>query len=514
MSWDKELKEILQKKEFALQQGGGKNVERQHAKGLLTIRERITSILDNNTFDEIGPGAGGAKRDKNGNMIEFNPANFVLGFGKINGRDCVIGGEDFTMQGGSPTESGLRKSIYIEDLALQNLVPLVRLHQGGGGSVTGASGSSQISTTPVYNPPRFMTVAKTLQAIPVATAALGAVAGLPAARLVASHFSIMTKNNSQVLIAGPKVVERALGRSVTKEDMGGAHIHTRNGVVDNIAEDETDALEQIKLFLSYLPNNAWELPPHASTSDPFDRRDNFLADLVPRDRRKIYDMRKIIHSVTDKDSTFEIAKDFAKGQIICLARINGYPIGIFANDCKYNAGSMTANGSQKVKRFIETCETFNLPIITFVDEPGFMIGPEAEKAATIRHGTDLVLKSANCKLPWASIIVRKSFGVAAVAHYGPNAFVLAWPSAEMGAVPVEGGVAVAFSREIEAHPNPEQRRKELEAEMSHRYSSIPRAEALAVHDLIDPRDTRPMLSRWVERAYKALPNIVAKKNRI
>tara|TARA_B100001287_G_scaffold178922_1_gene150859 strand:- start:471 stop:902 length:432 start_codon:yes stop_codon:yes gene_type:complete len=143
-----------------------------------------------------------------------------------------------------------------------------------------------------------------------------------------------------------------------------------------------------------------------------------------------------------------------------------------------------------------------------------MIGPEAEKAATIRHGTDLVLKSANCKLPWASIIVRKSFGVAAVAHYGPNAFVLAWPSAEMGAVPVEGGVAVAFSREIEAHPNPEQRRKELEAEMSHRYSSVPRAEALAVHDLIDPRDTRPMLSRWVARAYKALPNIVAKKNRI
>jgi len=175
---------------------------------------------------------------------------------------------------------------------------------------------------------------------------------------------------------------------------------------------------------------------------------------------------------------------------------------------------MTANGSQKVKRFIETCETFNLPIITFVDEPGFMIGPEAEKAATIRHGTDLVLKSANCKLPWASIIVRKSFGVAAVAHYGPNAFVLAWPSAEMGAVPVEGGVAVAFSREIEAHPNPEQRRKELEAEMSHRYSSVPRGEALSVHDLIDPRDTRPMLSRWIERAYRALPNIVAKKNRI
>ena len=250
MSWDKEINEILKKKEFALQQGGKDNVERQHSKGLLTIRERITLILDDNTFEEIGPGAGGAERDKNGGLIKFNPANFVLGFGKINGRDCVIGGEDFTVKGGSPTEAGLRKSIYIEDLAIQNLVPLVRLHQGGGGSVTGASGNTQVSTSPVYNPPRFKTVAQTLQAIPVATAALGAVAGLPAARLVASHFSIMTKNNSQVLIAGPKVVERALGQNVTKEDMGGAHIHTRNGVVDNIAEDETDALAQIKIFLS------------------------------------------------------------------------------------------------------------------------------------------------------------------------------------------------------------------------------------------------------------------------
>ena len=512
MSWNKELSEILQKKESALQQGGEENVRKQHAKGLLTIRERIALILDDSTFDEIGVGAGGSERDKNGNLIRFHPANFVLGFGKINGRDCVIGGEDFTVKGGSPTEAGLRKSIYIEDLALQNLVPLVRLHQGGGGSVTGASGNSTISTTPVYNPPRFRSIARTIKTIPVATAALGAVAGLPAARLVASHFSIMTKTNSQILIAGPKVVERALGKTVTKEDMGGAHIHTRNGVVDNIAEDERDALEQIKLFLSYLPNNTWELPPRVSTSDIVDRRDDFLASVVPHDRRKIYDMRKIIHSVADSGSTFEMAKDFARGQIVCFARLNGYPIGIFANDCRYNAGSMTAEGSQKVKRFIETCETFNLPIISFVDEPGFMIGPEAEKAATIRYGTDLVLKTADCKVPWASIIVRKSFGVAAVAHYGPNAFVLAWPSAEMGAVPVEGGVAVAFSREIESHPEPEKRRAELETEMSHRYSSVPRAESLAIHDIIDPRATRPVLSRWIERAYATLPGIIARKN--
>ena len=514
MSWNEEINEILLKRTRALDQGGQENIKRQHARGLLTIRERINILLDDDSFKEIGPISGGAERESDGSLKSFSPANFILGFGKINGDRCVIGGEDFTVRGGSPNEAGLRKSVYTEDLALQHLIPLIRLHQGGGGSVTGSGNGSKVIGSPVFSTPRFKSVARTMWSIPVATAALGAVAGLPAARLVASHFSVMTKENSQVLVAGPKVVERALKENITKEDMGGAHIHTRNGVVDNTAEDEYDAFEQIKRFMSYMPKNAWSTAIPTIRNDPANRKEDILSTIIPKDRRKIYDMRRIISLVVDQGSVFEVTKDYGKGQITCFARLNGHAVGIFANDCRHYAGSMTADGSQKVQRFIKTCETFNLPIVTFIDEPGFMIGLEAEKAGTIRYGTGLVLTVAECKVPWASIIVRKSFGVAAVAHYGPDAYVLAWPSAEMGAVPVEGGVAVAFAREIESHPNPEHRRQELEASMADRYSAVPRAESLSIHDLIDPQETRPALCDWIDIAIETIPDIIARKERL
>jgi len=285
-------------------------------------------------------------------------------------------------------------------------------------------------------------------------------------------------------------------------------------VVDNIAEDEHDAFEQIKRFMSYMPKNAWSTVTPCICSDPSNRKEDILSTIIPKDRRKIYDMRKIISLVVDQGSIFEVTKNYGKGQITCFARLNGHAVGIFANDCRYYAGSMTAGGSQKVQRFIKTCETFNLPIVSFVDEPGFMIGLEAEKAGTIRYGTGLVLTVAECKVPWASVIVRKSFGVAAVAHYGPDAYVLAWPSAEMGAVPVEGGVAVAFAREIENHPDPEYRRRELEASMAGRYSAIPRAESLSIHDLIDPKETRPALCDWIDIAIETIPDIIGRKGRL
>jgi acetyl-CoA carboxylase carboxyltransferase component len=312
MSWDDEINEILLKRKLALEQGGLENIERQHAKGLLTIRERVSVMLDEGSFREIGPTSGGVERNEDGSLKSFSPANFILGFGKIKGKRCIIGGEDFTVRGGSPNEAGLRKSIYTEDLALQHLIPLIRLHQGGGGSVTGSGATSKVIGSPVFNAPRFRSVARTMWSIPVATAALGAVAGLPAARLVASHFSVMTKENSQVLVAGPKVVERALKENITKEAMGGAHIHTRNGVVDNIAENEHDAFEQIEKFISYMPQNAWCAPTQENCDDPASRKADVLSQIVPADRRKIYDMRKIISLVVDKDSVFEVTKNFGR----------------------------------------------------------------------------------------------------------------------------------------------------------------------------------------------------------
>jgi acetyl-CoA carboxylase carboxyltransferase component len=495
MTWEKEIEEIRKKRALAKELGGADGVARQHAQGRQTVRERIGGLLDAGSFEEIGEGAGAAERDEDGNLTSFAPANFVLGFGMIDGRRCIVGGEDFTLRGGSPNEAGLRKSVYTEELACRYRVPLIRVHEGAGGSVTGPGSKS--AGNPVFAAPRFRSVARALASVPVVTAALGPVAGLPASRFVASHFSVMAKKTAQVLVAGPAVVERALREKVTKEELGGPEIHTRNGVADNLAEDDADAFAQMRQFLSYLPQNVWELAPVVATGDDPDRADDALAQIIPRDRRKIFDMRKLIAHVVDKNSFFEMTAGYGRGQITGFARLDGQPVGVIGNDCRYYAGSMSADGALKVRRFVEKCEVFHLPIVSFVDEPGFMIGSEAERAGTIRYGTAAVLAVADCSAPWASVIVRKSFGVAAAAHYGPDAYVLAWPSAEIGALPVEGGVAVAFRREIEAAPDPDARRRELEEKLAQRQSPAARAESLSMHELIDPRETRPRLCRWI-----------------
>ncbi|WP_158966638.1 acyl-CoA carboxylase subunit beta [Chachezhania sediminis] len=497
MSWREEADRIRARREAATAQGGPEGVEKQHQKGRLTIRERIDAVLDPGSFDEVGRTAGDAEVGANEELLSFDPANFVLGFGTVGGRPVVVGGEDFTLRGGSPTLAGLRKSVYAESLALESRIPLIRLHEGSGGSV----GTPKRPTPPsaVFDAPRFRSVAETLAAVPVASAALGAVAGLPAARLVSSHFSVMSKSTAQILVAGPAVVQRAMGENLSKEDLGGAQVHAKNGTVDNAAEDEAGCFADIRTFLGYLPSNVWELPPVQPCDDPLDRADDALVDIVPRERRRAFDMRRLIGHVVDQGSFFEMGRGYGRSQITGLARLDGRPVGLWANDGRFLAGSMTADGAQKARRFLELCETFHLPVVSLIDEPGFWIGSQAEKEATIRHGSNVVLTAAMMSVPWASVMIRRSFGVAQAAHYGPGGYVLAWPSAETGPLPVEGGVAIAYRREIEAAPDPEARRRELEEQMAAKQSPFPRAEAFAIHDLIDPRETRPMLCRWLAR---------------
>tara|TARA_R110000824_G_scaffold390760_2_gene587491 strand:- start:178531 stop:180087 length:1557 start_codon:yes stop_codon:yes gene_type:complete len=499
MSWEKETDEIRQRRQWAQQQGGADAVKRQHDKGRLTIRERISRLTDENSFRELGQGAGVPHFDEDGNLVDFEPGNYILGFATVNGRRIAVGGEDFTLKGGSPNPAGLRKSIYAEDLALQYKMPLVRLHEGGGGSVAGSGGkkSARPLGDPVFSTPRFLSVAKTLGEVPVVTGAMGPVAGLPAARLVASHFSVMV-DTAQVLIAGPKVVERALGETLTKEELGGADVHAKSGVIDNVATSEDDALAQITRFLSYVPDNVWHLPPRIETGDKPDRMDESLLSIVPKDRRKPFQMRKIIKAVMDQDSFFEMTKKFGPSLITGLARLNGHAVGVIANDCMFYAGAMTADAAQKLRRFSDFCNTFHLPVISFVDEPGFMIGSASEKSATIRHGTAAIAAVMQSRVPWASVIVHKVFGVAGAAHFGPGGFVMSWPSAVTGALPVEGGVAVAFAREIAAAPDPDALRKELEEKLAAGQSPFPRAEGFSVHELIDPRETRPRLCDWLD----------------
>ncbi|MAI80604.1 MAG: propionyl-CoA carboxylase [Deltaproteobacteria bacterium] len=518
MSWETEVQGIQARQKAAQELGGEEAIQRQHGHGRLTIRERIDELSDSQSFREEGPMAGYGELDEEGALIKFTPGNYILGTAHIDGRPCVVGGEDFTQRGGSPTPAGLRKSVYAEDLSLRYRLPLIRFLEGGGGSVVGTGGKgnrpSQPMGDPVFSRSRFKSIADVLQNVPVVSAAMGAVAGLPAARLAASHFSIMVRGQSQVLVAGPAVVERATGEKLTKEELGGAAVHLKSGVVDNAVETEAELMQEVRRFLSYLPRNTREMPPRAEdVNDDPQRADEFLIDVIPRERRKVYKMRKIIEAVVDQGSFFEMTRYYGRSQITGLARLNGWPVGIWANDPHFYAGSMTADGAQKARRFIQFCDTFHLPIIALVDEPGFMIGSASEKAATIRYGVDTICATVNSCVPWASVIVRKTFGVAAAAHFGPQAEVYAWPSAEAGTLPLEGGVAVAFRKEIEAAPDPEAKRREIEEKLASRRNPYARAEAFGIHDLIDPRQTRSTLCEWLELARPVLEENVLGQRR-
>jgi acetyl-CoA carboxylase carboxyltransferase component len=499
MSWKDEVEEIEVRRRRAQELGGSEAVDKHHALGRLTVRERIDALLDEESFREFGATAGHAEVDGAGNTVSFGPSNLVGGTGRIADRPVVVGGDDFTVRGGAYTPASLKKSQYAESLAIRRRVPLVRLLEGGGASISGGYGRRGQSGYDLTQPPPMNLLAmEALAKIPVACAAMGPCAGFPAARLAASHFSVMTRDTAVVLTGGPALVERATGKKLTKEELGGWKVHLKSGVVNNVAEDEADALAQVRAFLSYLPANAWEVPSIIECEDPTYREEQDLLSIIPRERRKAYKVRKVIAHIVDRDSFFEIAPRYGRSQVTGLARVNGHAVGVLANDCMIYGGGMSADGAQKVRRFVELCDTFNLPILSLVDEPGFQIGPEAEAAGTIRYGMEAMFAVLQSQVPWFSVVLRKSFGVAQGIHYGRNGTVVAWPSMQSGALPVESGVHLAFGKDIAAANDPDARRAELEDEMFAAQSVFPRAEEFGVHELIDPRRTRPLLVEWVQ----------------
>ncbi len=510
MNWRKEVEELDIRRAHAQSQGGDESIERQHAQGRLTIRERIRGLLDANSFRDHGRATATPEYDDDGNILGYTAANYVVGIGRINERPVAVGGEDFTLKGGSPNAAGLRKSIYAEHLAMQFRIPLVRLLEGGGGSVRPSASQGATAGEPVTAPKRFKVIAEALSQVPIVSLGLGAVAGFPAGRLVAAHFAVMTRYSSQVLIAGPKIVERALGVSMTKDELGGALVHGASGVVDHIAEDELDAFEQARRFLSYLPGNVWQRAPRIPCDDLATRSEEALLSIVPKQANTPFDMRRLVALVMDKGSCFEMGRIYGPSQITMLARLRGQPVGVLANDCHFFAGAMTAEAAQKYRRFVEMCDTFHLPIVNFVDQPGFMIGPEAEAKGTIRYGMAAVCAAVESSVPWASVQVHKGFGVATAAHYSEDNYIIAWPSVETGALPLEGGVAVAFHKQIEAAEDPQAMRDETEQRLRQNRSPFRAAESFAVHELIDPRETRLVLAEWVESIQTRLETLTGK----
>ena len=501
------LDELHQRREFATAMGGPANIARQHAAGRLTVRERIAAITDAGSFREIGTLAGTAEYDDKLQLKHVTPATYVAGTARIDGRPVALGGEDFTVRGGTSFGASRRKGGqggYIEDLAHHYKIPLVNLIDGAGGSVTSAKRRGFVTFPGVDG---FERSVELLGEVPVVSAVLGTAAGGPAGRAILSHFSIMVRGTSQIFAAGPPVVKRSLAQVITKEDLGGPAIAVnKGGSIHNVADTEEDAFEQIRQFLSYMPQNVWELPPVAAANDPVDRCEEDLVNIVPESRTKPYDMKALVRMVVDQNSDFEIRPTYGKAVITMLCRLDGRPVGIIANNPRINGGAMDAAAARKQIHFMELCDTFHIPLVFFVDVPGFMVGLRAESEGTLREGMRAVYMAGQLSVPTVTLVIRKCYGMAGMATCNKRDIdlKLAWPSGEWGSLPVEGGVAAAFRRDIEAADDPKAKERELEAELLAYTSPYRTAEALAVEEIIDPRETRPLLCETIALAQSRL----------
>jgi acetyl-CoA carboxylase carboxyltransferase component len=318
------------------------------------------------------------------------------------------------------------------------------------------------------------------------------------------------RGTAQMFIAGPPVVAAAMGETPDKEELGGARTQTRVGAVDNEAADEDDALAQLERFLSYLPSNVWEAPPVTAPDDPFDRREADLVSIIPRERRRPYKVRRILEAVLDRGSVFELGAQYGRPLVTALARLGGRPVGVLASDPNHYGGGLNADASEKLTRFADLCDQFHLPVVNFVDQPGFVIGTDAERRGTIRRGTRALVAVYQASVPWVSILVRKVYGVAGAAHGDAQGLNLryAWPSGDWGSLPIEGGLEAAYRRELEGAEDPVALRAEIEERLNAVRSPFRTAERFGIEEIIDPRDTRPILCDWAERAHEVVAHEV------
>ena len=501
--WSPELDQKARREAFAEAMGGEAKVARQHGRGKLDARQRIDLLLDDSSFREIGKLAGSGIYDVDGKLQHVAASNFIYGQGTIHGRPVVASADDFTVRGGASDAAIYRKFVHAEQMAAEYGLPLIRMIDGtgGGGSVKTLE---EMGYTYVPAVPGFEQIAANLKTVPVVALALGPCAGLGAARVVASHYSVMVRGLSQVFTAGPAVVA-PLGEDLDKEGLGGSDIHTRNGVVDDEAASEAEAMEMARAFLSFLPSQAGKPLIRTETADDPDRTDEALLSIVPRDKRAAYSMRTILRSVMDEGSLFEMGRRWGQAAITAFARLDGWPVAVIASNPAFLGGSWTADTAEKVKRFVELAELFRLPIIHLVDNPGFMIGLQAEKAATIRRGVEAMSAIYAATVPWASVIIRKAYGVAGAAMSDHTRFQYraAWPSGDWGSLPIDGGVEVAYQSELARSEDPAKELAAIKARLAEVTSPFRTAERYGVEDIIDPRKTRPFLTNFIRLAMRA-----------
>ncbi len=484
-------KQLLQKREESLLGGGVSRIESQHKKGKLTARERLSILLDENSFQEIGAFVMHRSSDFGMDKQKLLGDGVVTGFGKINGRLVYVFSQDFTVFGGSLSETHAEKICKIMDLALKNGAPLIGLNDSGGAriqeGVVSLGGYADI----------FYRNVQSSGVIPQISAIMGPCAGGAVYSPALTDFIFMVENSSYMFVTGPNVVKTVTNEEVSSEDLGGASVHgSKSGVAHFTEQNEVTCLHNIRKLLSYVPQNCEE---HTSGID-FDYssdKSQKLAEIIPANPNQPYDMKEVIENVVDDNSFMEVHKNFAENMVVGFARLAGRGIGIVANQPAFLAGVLDVNSSQKAARFVRFCDAFNIPLLVFEDVPGFLPGTDQEWNAIITNGAKLLYAFSEATVPRITVITRKAYGgaydVMNSKHIGAD-LNYAWPSAEIAVMGAKGAAEIIFKKDIDQATDKIEALKEKEQEYSNLFANPYRAaERGFIDDVIMPEETRDKL---------------------
>jgi acetyl-CoA/propionyl-CoA carboxylase carboxyl transferase subunit len=483
-------------RERAIQGGGAERIEQQHAKGKMTARERLALLLDEGSFQELGALATHNIIDFGMDSHRYPGDGVVTGFGKINGRRVAVFAQDFTVLGGSFSEVQSHKICRIQDLALESGIPLIGLNDSGGARI-----QEGVRSLAAYGEVFTRNVLAS-GVIPQISVIMGPCAGGAVYSPALTDFVVMTRRTSLMFITGPEVIKAVTGEKVDPRDLGGTLVHnSKSGVAQFVAETEASAIGLVKLLLSYLPQNNNEDPPQVITEDSRDRMEERLNTLVPVAEDEPYDMHEVIEAVFDGDSFLEIHPYYARNVIVGFARLDGYSVGIVANQPAHMAGVLDIDCSDKIARFVRICDCYNIPLVTFVDTPGYLPGVDQEHYGIIRHGAKVIYAYCEATVPKVSVVTGKAMGGAYLAMSSRQMrtdLALAWPNARIAVMGAEGAVRVLRRKELAAVQDSADLDRFIQDYRDRFYNPYGAADVGQIDEVIEPRETRPRLIRALE----------------
>jgi propionyl-CoA carboxylase beta chain len=491
---DEKLAYLRELREEAMHAGSEEAVEKQHAKGKLTARERIEKLLDPGSFEELDTFV--RHRTHEFDMDKRRPYGdaVVTGYGTIDGRTVFVFSQDFTVFGGSLGEVMAEKMVKVMDLAAKVGAPVIGINDSGGARI-----QEGVVSLGAYGDV-FVRNVQCSGVIPQISLIMGPCAGGAVYSPAMTDFIFMVKETSHMFITGPEVIKTVTGEEVEFEELGGAMSHnSKSGVAHFAADDEEQCLEDARYLMSFLPSNNLELPPRVEPTDDPDREDPELDSIVPDDPQKPYDMRDVISRIVDDGEFFEVHEHFAKNIVCGFSRLDGHPVGVVGNQPAFLAGVLDIESSEKAARFVRTCDAFNVPLLTFTDVPGFLPGTSQEWGGIIRHGAKLLYAFTEATVPKLTVVTRKAYGGAYDVMNSKHMladFNFAWPTAEVAVMGPEGAVNIIYRRDLAKSPTPDERRSKLiddyKAHFANPYSA---AERGYIDDVIEPHQTRPKLIR-------------------